>query len=184
MFSLNVLPVLFFFFAPSVCFVFIFCTCVFAIHLLQLQEAKQLERERHRQHSPVTQHTEPESPQLHAHIHPPAKGVSQEANGPIAPSTPSIKIPTSPTTPSTPAAEGGGDINRSASEEQGHRREQEEQEAVCESPDPENGSDFCVAENEQTEADQATAAAAAAQSKTDYRVCPIVLKTPLLFSFD
>uniref|UniRef100_A0A4W6DY18 ARF guanine nucleotide exchange factor 1 n=1 Tax=Lates calcarifer TaxID=8187 RepID=A0A4W6DY18_LATCA len=34
-----------------------------------LQEAKQLERERHRQHSPVTQHTEPESPQLQAHIH-------------------------------------------------------------------------------------------------------------------
>uniref|UniRef100_A0A8D3CR13 ARF guanine nucleotide exchange factor 1 n=1 Tax=Scophthalmus maximus TaxID=52904 RepID=A0A8D3CR13_SCOMX len=72
-----------------------------------LQEAKQLERERHRQHSPVTQHTEPDSPQLQTHIHPPAKGSSQEANG----------------------------------------------------PDPENGSEFCVAENEQTEADQATAAA-------------------------
>uniref|UniRef100_A0A8C2XGZ4 ARF guanine nucleotide exchange factor 1 n=1 Tax=Cyclopterus lumpus TaxID=8103 RepID=A0A8C2XGZ4_CYCLU len=41
----------------------------------QLQEAKQLERERHRQH------TEPDSPQLQAHIHPPAKGLSQEANG-------------------------------------------------------------------------------------------------------
>uniref|UniRef100_A0A3Q4AJE9 SEC7 domain-containing protein n=1 Tax=Mola mola TaxID=94237 RepID=A0A3Q4AJE9_MOLML len=37
-----------------------------------LQEAKQLERERHRQHSPVTQHTEPNSPQpqysLRSHV--------------------------------------------------------------------------------------------------------------------
>uniref|UniRef100_A0A671YRG8 ARF guanine nucleotide exchange factor 1 n=1 Tax=Sparus aurata TaxID=8175 RepID=A0A671YRG8_SPAAU len=82
-----------------------------------LQEAKQLERERHRQHSPVTQHTEPDSPQLQTHIHP-------------------------------------------------EQEEQGEQGPVYESPDPENGSDFCVAENEQTEADQATAAA---QSKTDYR---------------
>uniref|UniRef100_A0A7N8Y6F6 ADP-ribosylation factor guanine nucleotide-exchange factor 1 (brefeldin A-inhibited) n=1 Tax=Mastacembelus armatus TaxID=205130 RepID=A0A7N8Y6F6_9TELE len=87
-----------------------------------LQEAKQLERERHRQHSPVTQHTEPDSPQLQTHIHPPAKGPTQEANGPVTPPTPSMT-----------------------------------------SPDPENISDFCVTENEQTEADQATAAA---QSKT------------------
>uniref|UniRef100_A0A4W6DYT4 ARF guanine nucleotide exchange factor 1 n=1 Tax=Lates calcarifer TaxID=8187 RepID=A0A4W6DYT4_LATCA len=86
-----------------------------------LQEAKQLERERHRQHSPVTQHTEPESPQLQAHIHLPG--------------------------------------------------EQGEQGSVYESPDPENGSDFCVAENEQTEADQATAAA---QSKT----YPLSVLTP------
>uniref|UniRef100_A0A665WII8 ADP-ribosylation factor guanine nucleotide-exchange factor 1 (brefeldin A-inhibited) n=1 Tax=Echeneis naucrates TaxID=173247 RepID=A0A665WII8_ECHNA len=77
-----------------------------------LQEAKQLERERHRQHSPVTQHTEPDSPQLQTQIHPPAKGQTQEANGP--------------------------------------------QGSVYENPDPENGSDFCIAENEQTEADQAT----------------------------
>uniref|UniRef100_A0A8D3AY20 ARF guanine nucleotide exchange factor 1 n=1 Tax=Scophthalmus maximus TaxID=52904 RepID=A0A8D3AY20_SCOMX len=89
----------------------------------QLQEAKQLERERHRQHSPVTQHTEPDSPQLQTHIHPPAKGSSQEANG-----------------------------SRSGP-------------PVYESPDPENGSEFCVAENEQTEADQATAAA---HSKTQH----------------
>uniref|UniRef100_A0A3Q2EAY4 ADP-ribosylation factor guanine nucleotide-exchange factor 1 (brefeldin A-inhibited) n=1 Tax=Cyprinodon variegatus TaxID=28743 RepID=A0A3Q2EAY4_CYPVA len=68
-----------------------------------LQEAKQLERERHRQHSPATQHTEPESPQLQGH-------------------------------------EQGG------------------QPAPDENPDPENGSEFCAAENEQTEADQATAA--------------------------
>uniref|UniRef100_A0A672ZLQ8 ADP-ribosylation factor guanine nucleotide-exchange factor 1 (brefeldin A-inhibited) n=1 Tax=Sphaeramia orbicularis TaxID=375764 RepID=A0A672ZLQ8_9TELE len=81
-----------------------------------LQEAKQLERERHRQHSPVTQHTEPDSPQLQTHIHPPPKGLAPE-------------------------------------EEPG------EQGPVYESPDPENGSEFCVAENEQTEADQATAAA-------------------------
>lgn len=46
--------------------------------------------------------------------------------------------------------------------------EQEEQRPVYENPDPENGSQYCVPENEQTEADQATAAAAAAaQSKTD-----------------
>uniref|UniRef100_A0A8C2X7W7 ARF guanine nucleotide exchange factor 1 n=1 Tax=Cyclopterus lumpus TaxID=8103 RepID=A0A8C2X7W7_CYCLU len=79
-----------------------------------LQEAKQLERERHRQH------TEPDSPQLQAHIHPPQDGQRD--------------------------------------------------------PDPENGSDFCVAENEQTEADQATAAA---QSKT--RNCFIVLYSYKLY---
>ncbi|XP_034415604.1 brefeldin A-inhibited guanine nucleotide-exchange protein 1 isoform X1 [Cyclopterus lumpus] len=126
----------------------------------QLQEAKQLERERHRQH------TEPDSPQLQAHIHPPAKGLSQEANGAVTPPTPSItipSIPSTPSTPSTPAPEG-----RSVSGEQDGQREQEEQGEQgppYESPDPENGSDFCVAENEQTEADQATAAAqnAAAQ---------------------
>uniref|UniRef100_H2THF1 ARF guanine nucleotide exchange factor 1 n=1 Tax=Takifugu rubripes TaxID=31033 RepID=H2THF1_TAKRU len=87
-----------------------------------LQEAKQLERDRHRQHSPVTQHTVTESPTLH--INPPTKGVSQE----------------------------------------------QEQRPVYENPDPENGSQYCVPENEQTEADQATAAAAAAaaaHSKTD-----------------
>uniref|UniRef100_A0A3Q1CBQ1 SEC7 domain-containing protein n=1 Tax=Amphiprion ocellaris TaxID=80972 RepID=A0A3Q1CBQ1_AMPOC len=92
--------------------------------------SKQLERERHRQHSPVTQHTEPDSPQLQTHIHLQAKGLTQEANGPVTPSTPSINIPSTPSTPSTPAPE-----------------------------NPENGSEFCVAENEQTEADQATAAA-------------------------
>uniref|UniRef100_A0A8C9Y3G8 ARF guanine nucleotide exchange factor 1 n=1 Tax=Sander lucioperca TaxID=283035 RepID=A0A8C9Y3G8_SANLU len=131
----------------------------------QLQEAKQLERERHRQHSPVTQQSEPDSPQLQAHIHPPAKSLSQEANGPVTPPTPSITIPSTPSTPSTPAPEGS---SRSVSGEQEEQREQEEQGEqgpVYESPDPENGSDFCVAENEQTEADQATAAAqnAAAQ---------------------
>ncbi|XP_035475763.1 brefeldin A-inhibited guanine nucleotide-exchange protein 1 isoform X1 [Scophthalmus maximus] len=126
----------------------------------QLQEAKQLERERHRQHSPVTQHTEPDSPQLQTHIHPPAKGSSQEANGPVSPPTPSINIPSTPSTPSTPAPEGS---SRSVSGEQEEQGEQGP--PVYESPDPENGSEFCVAENEQTEADQATAAAhnAAAQ---------------------
>uniref|UniRef100_A0A8D3DT56 ARF guanine nucleotide exchange factor 1 n=1 Tax=Scophthalmus maximus TaxID=52904 RepID=A0A8D3DT56_SCOMX len=119
-----------------------------------LQEAKQLERERHRQHSPVTQHTEPDSPQLQTHIHPPAKGSSQEANGPVSPPTPSINIPSTPSTPSTPAPEGS---SRSVSGEQEEQGEQGP--PVYESPDPENGSEFCVAENEQTEADQATAAA-------------------------
>uniref|UniRef100_A0A8C2X9A6 ARF guanine nucleotide exchange factor 1 n=1 Tax=Cyclopterus lumpus TaxID=8103 RepID=A0A8C2X9A6_CYCLU len=136
-----------------------------------LQEAKQLERERHRQH------TEPDSPQLQAHIHPPAKGLSQEANGAVTPPTPSItipSIPSTPSTPSTPAPEG-----RSVSGEQDGQREQEEQGEQgppYESPDPENGSDFCVAENEQTEADQATAAA---QSKT--RNCFIVLYSYKLY---
>uniref|UniRef100_A0A3B3X8P8 SEC7 domain-containing protein n=1 Tax=Poecilia mexicana TaxID=48701 RepID=A0A3B3X8P8_9TELE len=43
-----------------------------------LQEAKQLERERHRQQSPVAQHTEPESPQLQTRVHPPGKAPAQE----------------------------------------------------------------------------------------------------------
>ncbi|XP_056869745.1 brefeldin A-inhibited guanine nucleotide-exchange protein 1 isoform X1 [Takifugu flavidus] len=126
----------------------------------QLQEAKQLERDRHRQHSPVTQHTVTESPTLH--INPPTKGVSQEANGSITPSTPSINIPP---TPPTPTREGDGSSNRSASadrEDRGGQVEQQEQRPVYENPDPENGSQYCVPENEQTEADQATAAAAAA----------------------
>ncbi|KAK7921931.1 hypothetical protein WMY93_008833 [Mugilogobius chulae] len=102
-----------------------------------LQEAKQQERERHRQHSPVTPQNESKSP-------------SQEANGPTTPSTPTINLPSAPSTPSTapstPAPEGN---SRSVSE----------QGPAYESPDPENGTEFCVAENEQTEADQATAAA-------------------------
>lgn len=110
----------------------------------QLQEAKQLERERHRQHSPGTQPAEPDSPQLQIHAHPPAKAPTQEANGPVSPATPSINIPSTPSTPSTPAPESD---RRTEPEEQG------------ENPDPENGSEFCVTENEQTEADQATAAA-------------------------
>uniref|UniRef100_A0A674NLI3 ARF guanine nucleotide exchange factor 1 n=1 Tax=Takifugu rubripes TaxID=31033 RepID=A0A674NLI3_TAKRU len=117
-----------------------------------LQEAKQLERDRHRQHSPVTQHTVTESPTLH--INPPTKGVSQEANGSITPSTPSINIPP---TPPTPTREGDGSSNRSASadrEDRGGQVEQQEQRPVYENPDPENGSQYCVPENEQTEADQ------------------------------
>uniref|UniRef100_A0A3Q0T2Q7 ARF guanine nucleotide exchange factor 1 n=1 Tax=Amphilophus citrinellus TaxID=61819 RepID=A0A3Q0T2Q7_AMPCI len=82
-----------------------------------LQEAKQLERERHRQHSPVTQHTEPDSAQLQTHVH-------------------------------------------SEQEEQG------------ENPDPENGSEFCTAENEQTEADQATAAAESKAAEEEDRETP------------
>lgn len=149
----------------------LFCVCV----RVQLQEAKQLERERHRQHSPVTQQSEPDSPQLQAHIHPPAKSLSQEANGPVTPPTPSITIPSTPSTPSTPAPEGS---SRSVSGEQEEQREQEEQGEqgpVYESPDPENGSDFCVAENEQTEADQATAAAQSKAALKDSFYCPVFL---------
>uniref|UniRef100_A0A6Q2XSU2 SEC7 domain-containing protein n=1 Tax=Esox lucius TaxID=8010 RepID=A0A6Q2XSU2_ESOLU len=47
-----------------------------------LQEAKHMERERHRQHSPVTQQPEPDSPQLQQHPYPLAKGLPGEANGP------------------------------------------------------------------------------------------------------
>uniref|UniRef100_A0AAR2K9U4 SEC7 domain-containing protein n=1 Tax=Pygocentrus nattereri TaxID=42514 RepID=A0AAR2K9U4_PYGNA len=81
-----------------------------------LQEAKQMERERHRQHSPLSQQ-EPESPQLQPDT--PAKG--HKANG-------------------------------------GHQGSKAEQQGSppYESPEPENGSDFGPAENEQTEADQAT----------------------------
>jgi len=143
------------------CFVpfrlFYFWVRVHVLPLPQLQEAKQLERERHRQHSPVTQHAEPDSPHLQTHAHPPAKALTREANGPVSPPTPSITIPSTPSTPSTPAPESS---RRSVS---GEQEEQGEQGPVYENPDPENGSDFCVAENEQTEADQATAAA---QSKS------------------
>lgn len=149
------------------------CVCVCTpTPALQLQEAKQLERERHRQHSPVTQHTEPDSPQLQAHVHPPAKGLSQEPNGPVTPPTPSITNPSTPSTPSTPAPEGSSSSRSVSGEEQ---REQEEQGPIYESPDPENGSEFCVAENEQTEADQATAAA---QSKIYFIVLSFYILYP------
>uniref|UniRef100_A0A672ZN74 ADP-ribosylation factor guanine nucleotide-exchange factor 1 (brefeldin A-inhibited) n=1 Tax=Sphaeramia orbicularis TaxID=375764 RepID=A0A672ZN74_9TELE len=131
-----------------------------------LQEAKQLERERHRQHSPVTQHTEPDSPQLQTHIHPPPKGLAPEANGPVSPPTPSVTIPSIPSTPSTPSTPAPEGSSRSVS---GDQEEPGEQGPVYESPDPENGSEFCVAENEQTEADQATAAA---QSKNTQKAAP------------
>ncbi|XP_064805553.1 brefeldin A-inhibited guanine nucleotide-exchange protein 1-like isoform X2 [Oncorhynchus masou masou] len=109
----------------------------------QLQEAKQMERERPRQHTQVTQQQAPDSPQLQQHIYLPAKGPPREANGPTTPSTPT---PTStPTTP-TPA--------QGATEE-----EQEEHGMVYERPDPENGSEFSTAENHQTEAAAAQCAA-------------------------
>lgn len=143
-------------------FVFSLCCSFYFLFLLffmfvcvfppQLQEAKQLERDRHRQHSPVPQHSEPESPQLQTPVHPPAKTPTQQANGPVSPRTPSIAFP------STPSTLGPESSSRSVS------GEQEEQEPVYENPDPENGSEFCVTEDEQTEADQATAATAAAQS--------------------
>lgn len=85
-----------------------------------------MERERHRQHSPLSQQ-EPESPQLQQLPDTPAKSQSlsgQEVNG-------------------GSSVEGG-----TAERESPH----------YESPEPENGSDFGPVENEQTEADQATAA--------------------------
>uniref|UniRef100_A0A8C2I2Z1 ADP-ribosylation factor guanine nucleotide-exchange factor 1 (brefeldin A-inhibited) n=1 Tax=Cyprinus carpio TaxID=7962 RepID=A0A8C2I2Z1_CYPCA len=88
-----------------------------------LQEAKQMERERHRQHSPVSPQ-EPESPGQR-HIDTPCKSLPTEANG--------------------------GPGHQGSKVEQGS--------PPYESPEPENGTDFCPAENEQTEADQATAAA-------------------------
>uniref|UniRef100_A0A8C2I2M1 ADP-ribosylation factor guanine nucleotide-exchange factor 1 (brefeldin A-inhibited) n=1 Tax=Cyprinus carpio TaxID=7962 RepID=A0A8C2I2M1_CYPCA len=86
-----------------------------------LQEAKQMERERHRQHSPVSPQ-EPESPGQR-HIDTPCKSLPTEANG--------------------------GPGHQGSKVEQGS--------PPYESPEPENGTDFCPAENEQTEADQATA---------------------------
>ncbi|XP_076017274.1 brefeldin A-inhibited guanine nucleotide-exchange protein 1 isoform X3 [Genypterus blacodes] len=191
-----------------------------------LQEAKQLERERHRQHSPVTQHAEPDSPQLQTHVHPPTKGQTPEANGPVTPTTPIVTSGStnastpSTSTPTTPAMEGssrsvsgeqedqggqevqvaqedqvaqevqGKQEDQGAQEDKGVQEVQGEQDVqvvqevqvapedqgaqevqvapedpaeqapAYESPDPENGSGFCVTENDQTEADQATAAAA------------------------
>uniref|UniRef100_A0A671YMQ5 ARF guanine nucleotide exchange factor 1 n=1 Tax=Sparus aurata TaxID=8175 RepID=A0A671YMQ5_SPAAU len=87
---------------------------------------------------------------------------AQEANGPVTPPTPSLTIPSTPSTPSTPATPAQESSSRTVSGEQEEQREQEEQGEqgpVYESPDPENGSDFCVAENEQTEADQESGAA-------------------------
>uniref|UniRef100_A0A673HXH6 Brefeldin A-inhibited guanine nucleotide-exchange protein 1-like n=1 Tax=Sinocyclocheilus rhinocerous TaxID=307959 RepID=A0A673HXH6_9TELE len=88
-----------------------------------LQEAKQMERDRHRQHSPVSQQ-EPESPGQRQ-IDTPGKSLPTEANS--------------------------GPGHQGSKVEQGS--------PPYESPEPENGTDFCPAENEQTEADQATAAA-------------------------
>ncbi|KAI9536135.1 Brefeldin A-inhibited guanine nucleotide-exchange protein 1 [Dissostichus eleginoides] len=119
---------------------------------LSLQEAKQQERERHRQHSPVTPHPEPDSPQQNRPTITPIPPSTTVPFSPIPPSTtvpsspitPSTTVPSSPITPSTPIPE-----KRTVSGE-----EEEEEEG----PDPENGSDFCQAENEQTEADQNAAA--------------------------
>uniref|UniRef100_A0A669EGS1 ARF guanine nucleotide exchange factor 1 n=1 Tax=Oreochromis niloticus TaxID=8128 RepID=A0A669EGS1_ORENI len=90
-----------------------------------LQEAKQLERERHRQHSPVTQHTEPDSAQHQTHIHSPAKGPTREANGPLTPPTPSITTPSTPSTPSTPAPESSGRSAPKSRRSRGSRRRRE-----------------------------------------------------------
>uniref|UniRef100_A0A3B3TW80 ARF guanine nucleotide exchange factor 1 n=1 Tax=Poecilia latipinna TaxID=48699 RepID=A0A3B3TW80_9TELE len=139
--------------SPSVFVFFLFCLffVFFGLRLspipslFQLQEVKQLERERHRQQSPVAQHTEPESPQLQTHVHPPGKAPAQEANGPVSPATPSIATPSTPSTPSTPAPESSS--SRSASgerEEPGEPGERGERPAPDENPDPENGSEFCV----------------------------------------
>lgn len=93
---------------------------------LQLQEAKQMEKERHRQHhhllqSPVSHH-EPESPQLRYLPPQTVDRISQEHEGDLDPQT--------------------NDVDKSLQDD----------------TEPENGSDISSAENEQTEADQATAA--------------------------
>lgn len=99
--------------------------------MFQLQEAKQMERERHRQHSPVSQQ-EPESPGQR-HTDTPGKSLPAEANG--------------------------GPGHQGSKVEQGS--------PPYESPEPENGTDFCPAENEQTEADQATAAAQSKEKRAN-----------------
>ncbi|KAL1006479.1 hypothetical protein UPYG_G00072890 [Umbra pygmaea] len=126
----------------------------------QLQDVKQMERERHRQPSPITQNHEPESPQLQQHTYPTAKGLLREANGPTTPST-----PTPSSTPSTPTPDpecstaGPADPPDCHGPTEDELVEREEVGTAYQSPDPENGSEFCIAENEQTEADQATTAA-------------------------
>lgn len=68
----------------------------------------------------------------------------------------------------------------------GEPEEPGEKPAADENPDPENGSEFCVAENEQTEADQATAAV---QSESLYIntyihiTCQLHLEDVLLYAF-
>ncbi|KAJ8279746.1 hypothetical protein COCON_G00068120 [Conger conger] len=100
-----------------------------------LQEARQMEKERHRQQhlqqSPVSQH-EPESPQLPPQKDPPSKQLPQ-----------------------------GGDP---APHPHGNKPEKG---PASEDPEPENGSDFCSVENEQTEADQATAAESLSKQEND-----------------
>ncbi|CAB1341061.1 unnamed protein product [Coregonus sp. 'balchen'] len=128
------------------------------LQIIKLQEAKQMERERPRQHSPVTQQQEqePDSPQLQQHTYPPAKGVPREANGPTTPSTPT---PTStPTTP-TPILAPQGRTAGPGDPQKGQGATEEEQGMVYESPDPDNGSEFSTTENHQTEAAAAQSAA-------------------------
>ncbi|OXB56635.1 hypothetical protein ASZ78_016190, partial [Callipepla squamata] len=96
-----------------------------SLDCLQLQEAKQMEKERHRQQhhlqqSPVSQH-EPESPRLR-HIPTQADQLSKEHERELDHST--------------------NDVDKNLQEDM----------------ETENGSDISSAENEQTEADQATAA--------------------------
>lgn len=91
-----------------------------------LQEAKQMEKERHRQQqhllqSPVSHH-EPESPQLRYLPPQTVDNIPQEHEGDLGPHT--------------------NDVDKSLQDD----------------IEPENGSDISSAENEQTEADQATAA--------------------------
>lgn len=91
-----------------------------------LQEAKQMERERHRQQhhllqSPVSHH-EPESPHLRYLPPQTVEHIAQEHEGDLDPQT--------------------HDVDKSLQDD----------------TEPENGSDISSAENEQTEADQATAA--------------------------
>ncbi|KAF3822521.1 hypothetical protein GH733_007895 [Mirounga leonina] len=96
------------------------------LQIIKLQEAKQMEKERHRQHhhllqSPVSHH-EPESPQLRYLPPQTVDHMSQEHEGDLDSHT--------------------NDVDKSLQDD----------------TEPENGSDISSAENEQTEADQATAA--------------------------
>ncbi|PNJ47783.1 ARFGEF1 isoform 3 [Pongo abelii] len=96
------------------------------LQIIKLQEAKQMEKERHRQQhhllqSPVSHH-EPESPQLRYLPPQTVDHISQEHEGDLDLHT--------------------NDVDRSLQDD----------------TEPENGSDISSAENEQTEADQATAA--------------------------
>lgn len=109
-----------------------------------------MERERHRQHSPLSQQ-EPESPQLQQLPDTPAKNQS----------------------PSGQEVNGGSGVEGGTAERES---------PLYESPEPENGSDFGPVENEQTEADQATAAE---QSKDlCAELCSRKLKKKTLFKHD
>ncbi|XP_029560603.1 brefeldin A-inhibited guanine nucleotide-exchange protein 1-like [Salmo trutta] len=137
-----------------------------------LQEARQIEKERlrqqHLQQSPSSRQRQelPSSP--HQHQGPPASPHQQALASPhfVSPAPPDQKPHASPqqnqepqTAPPQPSASPKQEQHTTSPPPQELTTQVPDQNAH-EDPEPENVSVFCSAENEQTEADQATAAAA------------------------